>query len=177
MDKLSIMGVRINNISMNEVLKLAEQKIKNDEKYIIYTPNTEIIMMCQKDEEFLNIFKQNLQSAFSDSGEELNVEEEFKKILNSEDDAKVKNIKLIPVTLCLLCFLTSFGPWGAFSVSQRSQMNRLEKLLTANNILVDGKIKPMDKAAHKNISDNDEGNISSIVHFLAERNSVSALQD
>ena len=91
--------------------------------------------------------------------------------------SKVKNIKLIPVTLCLLCFLTSFGPWSAFSVSQRSQMNRLEKLLTANNILVDGKIKPMDKAAHKNISDNDEGNISSIVHFLAERNSVSALQD
>jgi len=59
MDKLSIMGVRINNISMNEVLKLAEQKIKNDEKYIIYTPNTEIIMMCQKDEEFLNIMNKS----------------------------------------------------------------------------------------------------------------------
>ncbi|MDD4438758.1 MAG: WecB/TagA/CpsF family glycosyltransferase [Tissierellia bacterium] len=55
MDRLSIMGVRINNISMNEVLKLAEQKIENDEKYVIYTPNTEIIMMCQKDEEFLNL--------------------------------------------------------------------------------------------------------------------------
>jgi N-acetylglucosaminyldiphosphoundecaprenol N-acetyl-beta-D-mannosaminyltransferase len=53
------MGVRINNISMNEVLKLAEQKIKNDEKYIIYTPNTEIIMMCQKDEEFLNIMNKS----------------------------------------------------------------------------------------------------------------------
>ena len=59
MDKLSIMGVRINNISMNEVLKLAEQKIKNDEKYMIYTPNTEIIMMCQKDEEFLNIMNKS----------------------------------------------------------------------------------------------------------------------
>ena len=59
MDRLSIMGVRINNISMNEVLKLTEQKIENDEKYIIYTPNTEIIMMCQKDEEFLNLMNQS----------------------------------------------------------------------------------------------------------------------
>ena len=59
MDRLSIMGVRINNISMNEVLKLTEQKIENDEKYIIYTPNTEIIMMCKKDEEFLNLMNQS----------------------------------------------------------------------------------------------------------------------
>lgn len=53
MDKVSIMGVRINNVSMDEVLKTAEQKLKNKEKYIIYTPNTEIIMMCQNDDEFL----------------------------------------------------------------------------------------------------------------------------
>ena len=59
MDKLSIMGVRINNISMNEALKTAEKKIENDEKYIIYTPNTEIIMMCQKDEEFLKIMNRS----------------------------------------------------------------------------------------------------------------------
>ncbi|MBS1493139.1 MAG: DUF4153 domain-containing protein [Bacteroidetes bacterium] len=90
--------------------------------------------------------------------------------------SKKKNIKLIPITLCLLCFITSFGPWGAFSVSQRSQMSRLEKLLTDNKILVDGKIKPMDKTAHQNISDNDEGNISSIVHFFAERKSIDVLQ-
>lgn len=55
MNKLSIMGVRIDNLSMNEVLKIAEEKIENNEQYIIYTPNTEIIMMCQKDEEFLNL--------------------------------------------------------------------------------------------------------------------------
>lgn len=54
MDKLSIMGVRINNVSMNEVLKIAEEKIEKNEQYIIYTPNTEFVMMCQKDEEFLN---------------------------------------------------------------------------------------------------------------------------
>jgi UDP-N-acetyl-D-mannosaminuronic acid transferase (WecB/TagA/CpsF family) len=59
MDKLSIMGVRINNISMGEALKSAEETIKKDEKLIIYTPNTEIIMMCQKDEDFLNIINKS----------------------------------------------------------------------------------------------------------------------
>jgi hypothetical protein len=86
--------------------------------------------------------------------------------------SKKKNIKLIPITLCLLCFVTSFGPWGAFAVSERSQMSRLEKLLTENNILVDGKIK----IAKEKISEKDEGNISSIMEFLAERHSMNSLQ-
>ena len=59
MDKLSIMGVRIDNLSMNEVLKIAEEKIEKDEQYIIYTPNTEFIMMCQKDKEFLNLMNES----------------------------------------------------------------------------------------------------------------------
>lgn len=59
MDKLSIMGVRIDNLSMNEVLKIAEEKIEKNEQYIIYTPNTEFIMMCQKDKEFLNLMNES----------------------------------------------------------------------------------------------------------------------
>ena len=59
MDKLSIMGVRIDNLSMNEVLKIAEEKIEKNEQYIIYTPNTEFIMRCQKDEEFLDLMNKS----------------------------------------------------------------------------------------------------------------------
>jgi N-acetylglucosaminyldiphosphoundecaprenol N-acetyl-beta-D-mannosaminyltransferase len=59
MDKLSIMGVRINNVSMDELLKTAEKKIKKNEQFIIYTPNTEIIMMCQRDEEFLDLMNKS----------------------------------------------------------------------------------------------------------------------
>lgn len=59
MNKLSIMGVRIDNLSMEEVLKISEDKINNNEKFIIYTPNTEIIMMCQKDEEFLSLMNKS----------------------------------------------------------------------------------------------------------------------
>ena len=59
MNKLSIMDVRIDNLSMEEVLKTTEEKIHKNEKYIIYTPNTEIIMMCQEDEEFLNLMNKS----------------------------------------------------------------------------------------------------------------------
>jgi len=55
MDKLSIMGVRIDNKTMNEVVDTVKKKIAGDEHYIIYTPNTEIVMMCQKDPEFMNL--------------------------------------------------------------------------------------------------------------------------
>lgn len=50
--KLEILGTRIDNYSMSEALNLCEDKIKSCEKFIVYTPNTEIIMMCHRDEEF-----------------------------------------------------------------------------------------------------------------------------
>ncbi len=53
------MGVRIDNVSMGEVINAVEDKIDNKEQYIIYTPNTEIVMMCQKDKEFLNLVNQS----------------------------------------------------------------------------------------------------------------------
>lgn len=93
--------------------------------------------------------------------------------------SKTKNIKLIPITLCLLAFGTSFGPWGAFSVSERSQMNRLEKLLTENKILVDGKIKTVqagDSTYHPKLDDKDIGNISSIMDFFSDRHAMKSLQ-
>ena len=40
--------------------------------------------------------------------------------------SKTKNIKHIPVSLCILTLAVSFGPWGAFHVSLTSQENRLE---------------------------------------------------
>ena len=59
MKKIGIMGVRINNVSMDEVISEVKVKIDKKEQYIIYTPNTEIVMMCQKDEEFLSLMNQS----------------------------------------------------------------------------------------------------------------------
>ena len=76
--------------------------------------------------------------------------------------SKTKNIKYIPVSLCLIAFLSSFGPWGAFSVSEKSQVKRLETLLIKEKILVNGKIKK----ATDTVSTTSSRQISSIIHYL-----------
>ena len=76
--------------------------------------------------------------------------------------SKKENIKVIPISLCLIAFLSSFGPWGAFSVSERSQVNRLENLLEKNKILVEGKIKKSESE----VSSEDADQINSIVKYL-----------
>ena len=45
-----------------------------------------------------------------------------------------RNIKLIPMTLCAVALLTTMGPWSAYAVSRRSQLNRLDGLLEKNGM-------------------------------------------
>lgn len=52
-----------------------------------------------------------------------------------------ENIKFIPISLAVILMLVSFGYWGMFSVSERSQVNRLQAILEQGNILKDGKIQ------------------------------------
>ena len=52
-----------------------------------------------------------------------------------------KNIKLIPMSLAVILGLMSFGPWSMFSVSERSQINRLVTILENKKLLQNGKIK------------------------------------
>lgn len=54
MDKIDIMGIRIDNVTMEKVVSLCNTKINNKEKYVIFTPNTEFIMMAKDDDEFKN---------------------------------------------------------------------------------------------------------------------------
>lgn len=48
-----------------------------------------------------------------------------------------KDIRLIPISLFTIILLCSFGPWGLFDASERSQVARLEKILTNAGILDD----------------------------------------
>jgi len=43
------------------------------------------------------------------------------------------NIKIIPVSLCILALLATYGPQSAFSVSRYSQIQRLKKLIDAKD--------------------------------------------
>lgn len=55
-----------------------------------------------------------------------------------------QNIKWLPATLCVLAFATFVGPWSAYSVSQASQLGRLEGLLARNGMLVEGRAVAVD---------------------------------
>jgi flagellar biosynthesis protein FliQ len=51
------------------------------------------------------------------------------------------NIKFIPSSLAIMLLIISFGPWGMFSVSEKSQVNRLKHILEESEILVNNKVK------------------------------------
>jgi hypothetical protein len=75
-----------------------------------------------------------------------------------------KDIRIIPVVICCLAFLSSFGPWGAFSTARKSQISRLENLLVKNEIFSDGRI--MGTPVNPEYDDRRE--MSSIISYLVE---------
>lgn len=81
------------------------------------------------------------------------------------------NIKLIPISLALMLALTSFGPWGMFSVGERSQVNRLRNILLQFGILQEAKVQQEAQwrlhARDGLVSDNLNGNISLLSDSLS----------
>lgn len=45
--------------------------------------------------------------------------------------SKKQNIKIIPISLCIIAILATYGPQSAFSVSKYSQVARLKKMLSS----------------------------------------------
>jgi hypothetical protein len=76
--------------------------------------------------------------------------------------SKRKKIILIPLSLSIVAILSVFGPLSAFSISEKSQIKRLEKLLLENNLLQNGKIVP----AIGKIPRKAEAEIASIIRYL-----------
>ena len=89
--------------------------------------------------------------------------------------SKKHDITYIPLTLFVLALLTSFGPWGTFAVSENSQRNRLEGILFANDMLVEG--DSLVKQTDLEVSFEDRKQISAIVDYLVERHGVQSIQD
>ena len=87
--------------------------------------------------------------------------------------SKINNIKAIPVSLCILALGISFGPWGIFSVSLRSQKNRLTGYLKSNEMLSpDQKIIPSKTP----LKQKDATQIRDIVRYLVEAHGYQSLQ-
>ncbi len=86
--------------------------------------------------------------------------------------SKNKYIKVIPITLCFLAFFSSFGPWGAFSISKHSQIKRLEGHLIKNDILKSDKIRKISEK----VTFEDQKEISAIVSYLHDMHGVTSMQ-
>lgn len=83
-----------------------------------------------------------------------------------------KSIKAFPISLCALALIISFGPWGAFTISEKSQVNRLQEFLINNKILVDGQIQK----ASFSVSQDDSRQISSILLYLHDIHGYEQIQ-
>lgn len=88
---------------------------------------------------------------------------------------RIKNLKVIPISLCVVLLLSTLGPWSAFQVAEHSQVQRLKKLLQAKNLFKDEKIIP-NQAAQTTLSDEEWFELGSIVHFLNKRGRLKVLQ-
>ncbi len=76
--------------------------------------------------------------------------------------SKKQNIKIIPISLFIIILFSSFGPWGAISMSENNQVKRLEKALIENEILFEGKIIKIEKE----IDIKERRKISGILEYL-----------
>lgn len=96
------------------------------------------------------------------------------------------NIKTIPVSLSIFMILSSFGPWGMFSLSERMQRKRLAEILTENNILVNDKVQheirwsvnekrnlePLGELRTKSIPSQELYEVNSILDYLTDYHGI-----
>jgi hypothetical protein len=103
------------------------------------------------------------------------------------------NIKFIPVSLAIILLSVSFGYWGLFSVSERSQVARLKSILEENKILFDEKIQreviwisdslpslfPVQKenVNEKILIDSVHNEVKSILDYLDDHHGFSAIRE
>jgi hypothetical protein len=84
---------------------------------------------------------------------------------------RATDIRWIPITLCLVAFITYSGPWGAYSVSRNNQAARLMNLLERARVLVDG--KPVTPAPEVSVAQRKE--IASAISYVAGTHGMKAL--
>jgi hypothetical protein len=73
--------------------------------------------------------------------------------------SKHQNIKIIPISLCIMALLTVYGPQSAFSVAKIAQIARLKNLMQL-------KANTIDNEKHK----------ASIIRYLVSNHGLTALQ-
>lgn len=83
-----------------------------------------------------------------------------------------RSIRAIPISLCIVAVLTTYGPWSATTLSIDSQTARLEQLLSKNGLLKNGKILPTAPAPYPA----DANDIRGLLWFLRERDGLEGVK-
>ena len=84
---------------------------------------------------------------------------------------RARTIRLIPASLCVVALATFAGPWGAFSVSRRSQVGRVRDVLVARGVLVGGHVR----RAATDLAPDERRALSGAVRYLVETHGIAAL--
>jgi hypothetical protein len=82
-----------------------------------------------------------------------------------------RNIRVIPASLCVASLVTFAGPWGAYALSEGSQVGRLRATLERDSVLADGRVhRPAGE-----VSAADRTEISAVVRYLLETHGTGAI--
>jgi hypothetical protein len=84
---------------------------------------------------------------------------------------RARGIRIIPMSLGLVGLLTFAGPWGAYAISEGSQVRRLGGLLERNGMLSDGTVRPTSTA----VPAEDRREISATLRYLAGTHDLDAV--
>lgn len=88
---------------------------------------------------------------------------------------KNKKIQLIPYLVVLFLLLASVLPYGnMYSVSMNNQVGRLEKILSDNKLLVQGKIQK--NSQKQSVSQKDFDSINSILDYVVSHGGLSRIE-
>jgi len=101
------------------------------------------------------------------------------------------NIKFIPTSLAAILIIMSFGPWSMFSISEKSQVNRLKNILEQVKIIEDQRIKqevpwvkdslpdfhsPLENTHETILTDSLHNEVKSILDYLDDHHGFSSIK-
>ncbi len=84
---------------------------------------------------------------------------------------KLNKKSSISFILVISLFISTFGPLSAFNVSKNSQINRLEKILIDNSILIDNKI-----VRNENISKEVKSEIKDLYNYIKYNHGIEDVE-
>ncbi|MVN90671.1 DUF4153 domain-containing protein [Mucilaginibacter aquatilis] len=86
--------------------------------------------------------------------------------------SKKQNIKLIPISLCLLTLVSVYGPLSAFNVAKMSQLRILKDIFIKNKAFSNLKFKPVSNS----ISKRDGNHAVAVIDYLVSQHDITVLQ-